>query len=506
VDSNANEINKFAGVASAVNEITTTNAAAGGNPKIEATGSDTNIGIDILPKGTDPINIDGAVVINESGADRDTRIEGDTNANLFVVDASADAVGIGTNTPSNKTILDVVSTTRATRPVPLQTTAERQAISSPVTGSKVYDTDLGVSMSFNGTRWVGDGFFPRDCDVYLSLLGGPQVEVVSDYAFIYTNTGTLALFNGTFWEPHWFPAAAFGTTIFREPTFFYATTASTTNGSPTLTALSATTVAYLTPGMSVSGSGIPGGATILTIDSTTQITLSANASATASGVSLTIQLAANKMYDVFLHYDTTLGKVEYCLTAWTNDTTRATGLDQQDGIWVQDGTPTKRYVGTLRTDSSRQFTNTVTKRLVWSLYNPYPRALRVTDNTNSWNYTTASWRQANAATANQVEVLVGLTDYTLIQLETLAYASSTSAAAYTGIGEDSTTTLATGIFGGQVAGTPNVRMQGTVRLKKLVPLGYHVYSWLEYGGTGVQFQGDSGTALMLAGMDGTITC
>lgn len=44
-------------------------------------------------------------VINESGADSDTRIEGDTNVNLVFVDASTDRVGIGTATPGN--LLDV---------------------------------------------------------------------------------------------------------------------------------------------------------------------------------------------------------------------------------------------------------------------------------------------------------------------------------------------------------------------------------------------------------------
>jgi hypothetical protein len=35
-----------------------------------------------------------AVVVNESGADVDFRVEGDTDANLLFVDASADAVGL----------------------------------------------------------------------------------------------------------------------------------------------------------------------------------------------------------------------------------------------------------------------------------------------------------------------------------------------------------------------------------------------------------------------------
>jgi hypothetical protein len=43
-----------------------------------------------------------AVVVNESGADVDFRVEGDTDSNLLFVDASADAVGIGTSSPASK--------------------------------------------------------------------------------------------------------------------------------------------------------------------------------------------------------------------------------------------------------------------------------------------------------------------------------------------------------------------------------------------------------------------
>ena len=44
----------------------------------------------------------GSFVFNESGADKDFRIEGDTDANLFVADASTDRIGIGTATPGAK--------------------------------------------------------------------------------------------------------------------------------------------------------------------------------------------------------------------------------------------------------------------------------------------------------------------------------------------------------------------------------------------------------------------
>ena len=44
----------------------------------------------------------GANVFNDAGADVDQRMEGDTDANLFYLDASTDRIGIGTPTPTAK--------------------------------------------------------------------------------------------------------------------------------------------------------------------------------------------------------------------------------------------------------------------------------------------------------------------------------------------------------------------------------------------------------------------
>ena len=52
--------------------------------------------------GSGTFSLDGAVTINESGANVDFRVEGDTDANLLFADASADKVGIGTNAPISK--------------------------------------------------------------------------------------------------------------------------------------------------------------------------------------------------------------------------------------------------------------------------------------------------------------------------------------------------------------------------------------------------------------------
>jgi len=58
-DTNGNELVKVTATGSAVNEVTLANAATGNNPQLSATGDDSNIGIDLLPKGTGSVNIKG---------------------------------------------------------------------------------------------------------------------------------------------------------------------------------------------------------------------------------------------------------------------------------------------------------------------------------------------------------------------------------------------------------------------------------------------------------------
>jgi hypothetical protein len=59
------------------------------------------------------LNTSGQVVFNDAGADVDFRVEGDTEANLLFVDASADKVGIGTSSPLSR--LDVAVEATLTR-------------------------------------------------------------------------------------------------------------------------------------------------------------------------------------------------------------------------------------------------------------------------------------------------------------------------------------------------------------------------------------------------------
>jgi len=46
-------------------------------------------------------SLDGTLVVNEAGADKDVRIKGNTDDNLFFTDASTDRIGIKGNIPSS---------------------------------------------------------------------------------------------------------------------------------------------------------------------------------------------------------------------------------------------------------------------------------------------------------------------------------------------------------------------------------------------------------------------
>ena len=56
-DTNGAELIKVTATSSAVNEVTLANAATGNNPTLSATGDDTNVGIDVTPKGTGQFDI-----------------------------------------------------------------------------------------------------------------------------------------------------------------------------------------------------------------------------------------------------------------------------------------------------------------------------------------------------------------------------------------------------------------------------------------------------------------
>lgn len=67
---------------------------------LTSTGDTTLAANNFTVDATTDITLTRGVVINEDGADSDTRIESENQANMFFVDASADKIGILTNAPT----------------------------------------------------------------------------------------------------------------------------------------------------------------------------------------------------------------------------------------------------------------------------------------------------------------------------------------------------------------------------------------------------------------------
>jgi hypothetical protein len=65
-DTNANTLLGITATASAVNQLTLANAAAGGAPAFSATGTDANIGISLIPKGTSAVSVPAGSTSGES--------------------------------------------------------------------------------------------------------------------------------------------------------------------------------------------------------------------------------------------------------------------------------------------------------------------------------------------------------------------------------------------------------------------------------------------------------
>lgn len=231
-----------------------------------------------------------------------------------------------------------------------------------------------------------------------------------------------------------------------------------------------------------------------------------------SELSIAVPATTVQMYDVFVYDNAGVSTLE--LLAWTNDTTRATALVAQDGVLSKTGVLTRRYVGSVRTAGvSGQTEDSFAKRYVWNYYNRVPRLLKAAlETANSWGYTTATWRQANANTANQLECVVGVAEV-VVEVRVLAVGNNSTGDGtvdfYAGIGEDSTSALAALVIndnGPKITGGNTQAVMKQAWLTKYPAVGRHFYAWLEYSeasGT-TTWYGDDGGALAQTGISGRI--
>lgn len=212
-----------------------------------------------------------------------------------------------------------------------------------------------------------------------------------------------------------------------------------------------------------------------------------------SGISAAIPAVTDTNYDVFV-YDNS-GVLTLDLAVWTNDTTRTTALIWQDGVLVKNGTPARRYVGTIRTTGTGAGEDSQSKRYVWNYYNRVERKLKVIESTDSWAYTTGTWRPLNNNSANRVSVVIGVEE-DMVSLRHVGFCNtaSTTSTVWAAVGisidgvADSDADLMVGLGSNT---TTNVKGSPYAEYRGSPGVGAHYFVAMELGAAGITFYGDN---------------
>jgi len=211
-------------------------------------------------------------------------------------------------------------------------------------------------------------------------------------------------------------------------------------------------------------------------------------------------LTSGKNYDVFL-YDASGTLTLELSAAWASDIARTDAVTLQDGIVVKASAASRRLVGTLRTTSPTTTEDSATHRFVWNRYQRLARFLRVIDTTNTWTWNSATWHQANASAANQVDYVVGASEDVVEALVLGIANGAAGVAGAVGIGIDTTTANSAVILNEMNQGVNSGNPIGVARYRGYPGLGYHYVAWLEYARAGTMtMQGDANLADEQAGL------
>lgn len=132
-----------------------------------------------------------------------------------------------------------------------------------------------------------------------------------------------------------------------------------------------------------------------------------------TSVSLT-STASGTNFDFFFYDNNGTGLLEK--VNWTNDTTRATALIRQDGVYVKSGVSSGLFVGTGRTGAAdtTEFTPFSTaapvRCFLTNHYNKKQVSFRKRENVASWTYNSNTPRPLNNNSRNRFEFVVPMTE------------------------------------------------------------------------------------------------
>jgi hypothetical protein len=432
---------------------------------------------------------------------------------------SATPGGITTSAPANSRVVGVAQTTSSL--ILAATSAVVATIPSPITQDLLFTDDTYDIGKSGATR-------PRDLFQSRNAAIGGTLAVTGTTAL----TGALTLTGGlntplvvaqggtglaTLTSANVLIGAGTGT-----PTFVAPSTSGnvlTSNGSAWTSAATSTPESdlaicegrlTLTSGTAVTTADVTGATSIFfTPYKGSRIALYDGSSAwnirTFTEITIALgTLTDAKPYDLFAYDDS--GTVTFdSPLVWTNDTTRATALTLQNGVLVKTGATTRRYIGTFYTTATTTTEDSLTKRLLYNYMNRVSRSLYRLD-TGSHTYTLGTWRQFDADTANQLEILQGWSeDVTFVEVGCHGRNSTAGAFGAVSLGLDSTTSPQTNATIPQPqVDISNYILWMTGVLRVNVGVGWHKVVWLERSqasGTYTYFP-DAGGGVERGGMTG----
>lgn len=237
-------------------------------------------------------------------------------------------------------------------------------------------------------------------------------------------------------------------------------------------------------------------------------------------------LTSGANYDVFI-YDNAGTLTLIFGPAWTSNTGRGSGagttqLTTQNGVYVNavsiasgPAATAGRYLGTIRTtatttteDSYGGASQAGGKRFVWNAYNRVTRHIGVIDTTDSWTYTTKTWRASNASANNKVDYVCGLlADMVYANAYALASNGNISSIGFSsGVGLSSTSVNSAAIRGGLSVTGIATAVDLRAEYVGYPGLGYSYLQWLEISAaTGTTtWYGDNGDTISQTGLQAEV--
>lgn len=158
-------------------------------------------------------------------------------------------------------------------------------------------------------------------------------------------------------------------------------------------------------------------------------------------------LANTGMVNLTASITSILRAVSLELTAWTNDTTRATSIGTQHGVLVRAGSASRRLAGVIYSTSTNTIEDSLRNRYLINLYNAVPRRLfhcpGYSDNNANTSYTdsTSTFKEANGSGNGNCGFITPVTGFHSSINVSAVVITSASGGANAGIGFDGITDI-----------------------------------------------------------------